>query len=435
MNYKTKLQKDYEELIPTIKWLSIAAQFISGATASFGIYVVILQKIPIPIKVLAILVTLLLTIIIIGSFEGGIRKIYPFWIRQLLRWLFERGEEGKKQKSLRIVLFSMLCILLIPLVLGTTIASWKASPDLVAFGTPPPQLVNMEAVNSNMDNSNAQVFAGLENGILRDSINFQRRIEAEKDKWNAKIEAQAIQHRKYKKLYENGQQWAGGSAAKIKNQIIPKLKSKRETAIQQLYSGYSERLDSLQKAKAQILILHQQNKSQILNSTKASNDLEQQKQNSSIEKWSGFLALLAILATLFTLFCFTFIEAFKIGSADTNDKSQLTFFPNINGQEIGKTPSVNGHNHNNNDVPQNTPKNGVPVPSKHVHQIDFVSLDKLIKRTRQQWKRGNDEMKSTESRATNKRKAEENIEFLRSIGVGVRVLDENRLEIERKEIA
>ena len=89
MQHKTRLQSDYEDLIPTIHRLSLATQFISGSTAAVGIFIVILGKLPIAIKLLPILLSTILTFIIIGSFEGGIRKIFPYWIRQILNWFFD----------------------------------------------------------------------------------------------------------------------------------------------------------------------------------------------------------------------------------------------------------------------------------------------------------------------------------------------------------
>lgn len=52
-------------------------------------------------------------------------------------------------------------------------------------------------------------------------------------------------------------------------------------------------------------------------------------------------------------------------------------------------------------------------------ETDYVSIDKLIKRTRQQYKRSKDPNKSSSSRAANAQKAAENIALLRSLGVQV----------------
>lgn len=70
-------------------------------------------------------------------------------------------------------------------------------------------------------------------------------------------------------------------------------------------------------------------------------------------------------------------------------------------------------------------------------ELDFVSIDKLIKRTRMQWQRSLDNSKEAAHRENNRRKAEENIAFLESIGVGVSVddSDETKLVIRKKEIA
>ena len=77
------------------------------------------------------------------------------------------------------------------------------------------------------------------------------------------------------------------------------------------------------------------------------------------------------------------------------------------------------------------------ITHKHTQQLDFVSIDKLIKRTRMQWKRSLDSTKDETHRNTNHQKAVENIAFLQSLGVSVQTdkLDETKLIINKKEIA
>ena len=197
MQHKNTIQKDYEALIPTIERLSLAAQFISGSTAAFGIYAVIIQKMPISIKAIALLITIALTVIIIGSFEGGIRKLFPYWVRQILSWCLNTNEETKRQKSVRVVLFSMLCILLMPLVIGTSISSWNASPDLVAFSSPKPKVQNLSFINAQLDSGANQLINQFENDLQQDSILFINHLQALKGSWDAKIDAQEVQRTKY----------------------------------------------------------------------------------------------------------------------------------------------------------------------------------------------------------------------------------------------
>lgn len=70
--------------------------------------------------------------------------------------------------------------MLVPLVIGTTISSWKASPDLVAFTSTPPQIADLKNVSLELNSSTQQVLGQIEKDILRDSILFQKKILAEK---------------------------------------------------------------------------------------------------------------------------------------------------------------------------------------------------------------------------------------------------------------
>ena len=77
------------------------------------------------------------------------------------------------------------------------------------------------------------------------------------------------------------------------------------------------------------------------------------------------------------------------------------------------------------------------VTHKLTTNMDFVSIDKLIKRTRMQWQRSLDTSKELEHRTNNRQKAEENITFLRSIGISVSTdaTDDSKLIISKREIA
>lgn len=429
MKYKNTLQKDYENLIPTIKLLSLAAQFISGSTAAFGIYIVIIQKIPISIKAIAILITLILTTIIIGSFEGGIRKLFPYWVRQILKWCLNKNEESDKQKSVRIILFSMLCILLMPLVIGTSVSSWNASPDLIAFSSPKPEVQNLENINAEFDSNTKHLLIQFEKDLQKDSILFINHLQTLANSWDTKITAQEIQRTKYLDLSTKGHGWAAGSAAKIKNKVIPDLKIEKAAAIQELHTARTMKLDSLQIYKSTTLLLQQQSKTSILNNASIQNDLLIQKTSNSVAKWGKFLAILAIISTFFTLFCFTFIEAYKAGVINVStqhpkSKTQTT-------KQLPKTEVIS--------IPKSlVAHTAQPLEVTHNKtEPDFVSIDKLIKRTRMQWQRSLDKSKEVAHRENNRRKAKENITFLESIGVGVSVdaSDETKLIIRKKEIA
>lgn len=430
MQHKNTLQEDYEQLMPTIEKLSLAAQFISGSTAAFGIYAVIIQKMPISIKAIAVLITIALTVIIIGSFEGGIRKLFPYWVRQILNWCLHNNKESKKQKSVRLVLFSMLCMLLMPLVIGTSISSWNASPDLVAYSSPKPKIQDLSFINAQLDSGTNQLINQFEKDLQQDSVLFINELRALKSSWKAKIEAKEVQRKKYLNLYTKGHQWAAGSAAKIKNKVIPELKAKKATALQDLHKARTAKLDSLRIYKSSTLLLQQQSKQSLLTNAKEQNDLLINATNKRLSKWGKFLAILAIISTFFTLFCFTFIEAYKAGIINTpthqlkgrTHKSKRT----IQKELPFKQESLVAHN-----------TQPFEVTHKHTKELDFVSIDKLIKRTRMQWQRSLDTSKAIEHRENNRRKAEENITFLRSIGIGVSInnLDERRLIIQKKEIA
>ncbi|GEM_PF-3634151 len=431
MESKNTLQKDYGNLIPTIKKLSLAAQFISGSTAAFGIYAVMIQKMPFSIKAIAVLITIILTTIIIGSFEGGIRKLYPYWVRQILSWSLNGTTESKRQKSVRVILFSMLCILLLPLVLGTTISSWQSSPDLIAFSSPKPQVQDLTQLNASLNKNTTLLIEQYQKDIQQDSLLFINHLKALKSSWDAKIKAKEVQRKKYLGLYAKGHQWAAGSAAKIKNRIIPDLIAQKAVALQQLHTVRTNKLDSLQKYKATTLLTAQQSKNRLLSDSKKKNDLLFQKADSNIYKWGHFLAVLAIISTFFTLFCFTFIEAYKAGII--NPKAHTP--PKLNTNK-----SIKGHTSKlpfkeRNYVAHSTQP--LTVTHKHTQQVDFVSIDKLIKRTRMQWQRSLDTEKDEIHRTTNLQKAVENIAFLKSLGVSVQTdqLDETKLIISKKEIA
>ena len=353
-------------------------------------------------------------------------------MRQILNWLFDKKEEDKKPRSIRVVLFVMLCILLMPLIIGTTIASWKASPDLVTYTTPVAITKDLDQLASELDSTTQVLLIDIDKDRSRDSILFEKSIQAEKEKWEAKIEEAEIKERRYRKLYANGHSWAGGSAAKIKNEILPKIKSDMASSIMTLHTQSKLFADSLIQVKNALLFQRQQEKATLLANQKIQNEEQLFKTETNIEKWSNFLAILAIIATFFTLFCFTFIEAYKAGvlkETSEEDDPDVSHPPTplraatINTQKILDEILV----------PQSTPQ---LVNNNQITQIDFVSLDKLIKRTRMQWKRskvGNTE----ESRGENLKKAKENIAFLKAIGIQVEVDKEQptKLVIQRREIA
>lgn len=435
MQHKTQLQADYEGLIPTIQRLSLAAQFISGSTAAVGIFIVILEKMPITIKLLAIALAVVLTIIIIGSFEGGIRTIFPYWIRQILNWSFGETEEERKPRSIRVILFTMISILLLPLILGTTLSSWKASPDLVDYTSTAPNTKDLETLANNLDNNALQFAQQFNQDLARDSTLFTQKINAEQAKWQAKIEAQEIQRKKYLRLYEQGHSWAGGSAAKIKNKIIPNLKISMQEALNEIQLQRSEALNKLRGLKSTTLLREQQSKLNILSTTQLQNDslllIEKEKR----QKWGNFLALLAIIATFFTLFCFVFIEAYFAGILPQLDSFTSPDDETQNVIDINRSKT---QTQAETLVPQGVSQNSTHNLAE-LRDTDFnlVFIDKLIKRTRMQWKRSQDESKSLESRTTNRKKAEENMVFLKSIGIEVEIdqVIPAKLNVKKKSLA
>lgn len=451
-----KLQRDYESLIPTIQHLSMAAQFVSGATAAVGIYIVILEKMPFSLKLVAIGLTIILTTIIIGSFEGGIRKLFPYWIRQILNWLFDEELEHKKPRKIRVVLFLMLCIMLVPLILGTTLASWKASPDLVAYTTPPPPIKDLTMVADHLDGTLNSLLQQFNQDQARDSIHHNQRLAIERTQWESQISAQNAERKRYLKLYAEGHAWAKGVADKIKNKTIPGLKAQMQSELGALSTTYTLSQDSLRQLKQTALLHEQKNKTDILQSTQNYNRSALDRTQHSVEKWGGFLAVLAIIATFFTLFCLSFIEAYKAGvlpdgqgvtpPTGSRTRRRNTAYPNT--QQHLEVQTVSRHNsypnQRDNFVAQDTQPvstSAVSPPTEHTtiqtqREINFVGIDNLIKRTRQQYKRSMDPSKSLESRTTNAEKARENITFLRSLGVKVEVdpEEEGKLMVVKREV-
>ena len=234
----------------------------------------------------------------------------------------------------------------------------------------------------------------------------------------------------YLSLSTKGHKWAAGSAAKVKNKIIPELKANKASALQELHTARTARLDSLRIYKSSTLLLQQQSKQKLLTDARVQNDLLINKANSSLSKWSKFLAILAIVSTFFTLFCFTFIEAYKAGII--NKPARQPKGSTHKSKRLSKTALPLKEE---SLVALDTQP--FDVTHKNSKEIDFVSIDKLIKRTRMQWQRSLDTSKEMTHRENNRRKAEENITFLKSIGVGVSVdeLDGSKLIIQKKEIA
>lgn len=200
--------------------------------------------------------------------------------------------------------------------------------------------------------------------------------------------------------------------------------------LQELHTARTARLDSLRIYKSSTLLIQQQSKQQLLINAKEQNDLLIQSANSSQSKWGKFVAILAIVSTFFTLFCFTFIEAYKAGIINKptrQPKGSTHKFKRLPKKELPfKKESYVAHG-----------TQPFEVTHKNSKEMDFVSIDKLIKRTRMQWQRSLDTSKEMTHRENNRRKAKENIEFLKSIGIEVSVdeLDERKLIIKKKEIA
>ena len=109
--------------------------------------------------------------------------------------------------------------------------------------------------------------------VTDNPILFINQLTALKGSWDAKIKAQEVQRKKYLDLYVKGHQWAAGSAAKIKNKIIPDLLAQKAVALQQLHMTRTIKLDSLQKYKATTLLTAQQSKNRLLSDSKKRNDL------------------------------------------------------------------------------------------------------------------------------------------------------------------
>ncbi|MFK8004996.1 MAG: hypothetical protein AB8H03_01435, partial [Saprospiraceae bacterium] len=419
---------------------------------------VIYEKLPITIKLIAIAVTAILTLIIIGSFEGGIRKLYPFWIRQILNWFFDSEPEDKKPKSIRVVLFVMLFIMLVPLVIGTTISSWKASPDLVAFTSAPPTVVDLKKVSLELNSSTQQILQEFEKDMNRDSIIFQKKLVAEKSKWIAKINEQKAKRKSFLRKHDRGHIWAKSHADKIKDKVIPNLNSLMQSSLLDIQNEWNQSLDSLRTTKKTTLLNEQKNKNQVMKSTLASNNNAIQNSKINIEKWGGFLAVLAIIATFFTMFCLSFIEAYKAGILPSGigiippitpqtPKRKWEFwknnYPDTTQDLIASSPPLSvSHTQAETFVPQKKQSNQTSDTQSntqlhHTQNYEMVSIDNLIKRTRQQYARSKDTTRPTETIENNRRKAEKNINFLRSIGVKVEfdLENEKKLIIDRREIA
>lgn len=158
------------------------------------------------------------------------------------------------------------------------------------------------------------------------------------------------------------------------------------------------------------------------------------------------------------MFCLSFIEAYKAGILPRgigvtppvtphSPKRKWEFWKNNSlDTNVNLSPSVTplsvSHTQTETFVPQRIqPKKrthtNVDTQHQRTQNYEMVSIDNLIKRTRQQYARSKDKTRPAETIENNRRKAEKNIEFLRSIGVKVEVDLENerRLIIDRKEIA
>jgi len=159
------------------------------------------------------------------------------------------------------------------------------------------------------------------------------------------------------------------------------------------------------------------------------NDVLIQESNNSLNKWGEFLAILAIVATFFTLFCFTFIEAYAAGIISASTHRPKNGTQNSTKSSLKHTPSVGESLVAHSTQP-------LAVTHKNSKELDFVSIDKLIKRTRMQWQRSKDG-NTEESRVGNLKKAKENIAFLKSIGIEVEIDKEQptKLVIKKREIA
>jgi hypothetical protein len=318
-------------------------------------------------------------------------------------------------------------------------------------------LKDVQSVATELDKQNLQLLKQLDGDVRRDSLSFAAQVAAEQAQWQAKINVQEAERKRYLGLYQNGHTWAKTYADNIQGKSIPKLKADMQAAIQVLHTQNSKRLDELNGLKRKTFSAQLATKTNIVSSTQAENASTLSKTEMGVQKWGGFLAVLAIVSTFFTLFCLSFIEAYEAGilpegkgvtpPPSTRKKRAAPNWFSSNGHTQRQTQNSHSNTQNRRTtapqatasvVAQDTPSEAThkDTASTHTHSVDYVSMDKLIKRTRQQFKRSREVHKSPESRATNRQKAEENIELLRSLGVRVEEdkRDRGKLVVIRKEV-
>ena len=91
----------------------------------------------------------------------------------------------------------------------------------------------MAELNANLNQNTTLLIEQYQKDIQQDSLLFINHLRTLKGSWNAKIKAKDVQRKKYLGLSAKGHEWAAGSAAKIKNKIIPDLLAQKAVALQQ----------------------------------------------------------------------------------------------------------------------------------------------------------------------------------------------------------
>lgn len=324
----------FAPMMKNIERLKLVSHIGSFFTQVFVIVLLMRTNLPIEIKWLCTLTSLIIGIFIGGIIEVGLSKFLPFTVKQLLGWEFHNN-------WFKAMFWAVSLCIVAPLLLASPTLSGIGGNEIVdrlMSGTERPNTDNLDN-RLTLKLSELDSIKGVEQQIL--AISYNKLKDPIKNKYASLIQIQKNKYQKYKKVYNTPKgKWAIDHMRKATDKI-ESLNVSMSDALSPIVTEEKDKLDELNQKYNQEKTYYRDEKDNQVNTITGDWEKAQTKRDYRAWVWGNILGALAVFFALGTVVCIIIIGIFQMGSGDeikaaTDEPKSGNFIQNLMEDISGK---------------------------------------------------------------------------------------------------
>ena len=310
----------FRPIAPSIDVIGKVAQVISAVTEAVTIWHITQSELAGTSKFLAIMISIIATILVVAVLELGGRKFLQVATRTLV-W-----------KRFKNAWYVALFAIVTAITIGMGIMSFRLSTNGInhAFVSNVPILTQVDETKyrSNYREDVKLISDQYQQEWQLLNQNHESITDRTADKYDAKIEATEQKVRSYERKYASGEKWAKSQAEKYRKKGTV-LAIEKSNALAVLQDKQSKQLEKWRADKKAAIAAAKKDMKQMVTAVSTSQETVRQADLSDATFWGGLFSWLVGFSVVLAFVCIISVEVFRRGSGIEVEYDEQDINPSV----------------------------------------------------------------------------------------------------------